>query len=40
VRVELEVWENMLHVFQMFPVLSDAGRAIDRIGEFLRANIR
>lgn len=40
VRVELEVWENMLHVFQMFPVLSDAGRAINRIGEFLRANIR
>jgi len=40
VAVELEVWENMLHVFQMFPALEDAGRAIARIGEFLCANIR
>jgi acetyl esterase/lipase len=39
VQVELEVWEEMLHVFQMFPVLSDAGRAIDRIAQFLRAKI-
>jgi len=37
VQVELEVWEEMLHVFQMFPVLSDAWRAIDRIAQFLRS---
>jgi monoterpene epsilon-lactone hydrolase len=40
VEVELEVWEEMLHVFQMFPVLSDAGRAIDRIAQFLRSKVR
>jgi monoterpene epsilon-lactone hydrolase len=39
VSVELEVWAEMLHVFQMFPVLSDARRAIDRIAEFLLARI-
>ena len=39
VSVELEVWQDMLHVFQMFPVLPDAHRAVDRIGQFLRSKM-
>jgi monoterpene epsilon-lactone hydrolase len=39
VSVDLEVWDEMLHVFQMFPVLPDARRAIDRIAAFLLARI-
>jgi monoterpene epsilon-lactone hydrolase len=40
-RVELEVWDGMIHVFQAFPgFLPEARRAIDRIGEFLRAELR
>ena len=38
-HVELEIWEEMLHVFQLFPRLPDAARAIDRIGAFLRAEV-
>ena len=34
VPIILEVWDDRLHVFQMFPVLPDAERAIRRIGEF------
>jgi acetyl esterase/lipase len=39
VAVDVEVWEGMLHVFQMFPVLADSARAIDRIGAYLRSRI-
>jgi acetyl esterase/lipase len=39
VDVTLEDWEGMIHVFQMFPVFSDAARAIDRIGAFLRSRL-
>jgi len=38
-HVELEIWEEMLHVFQLFPRLPDAARAIDRVGAFLRAKV-
>ncbi|MFZ6181946.1 alpha/beta hydrolase [Nannocystis pusilla] len=39
-RVELEVWDDMIHVFQVFPgLLPEARRAIRRIGEFLRAEL-
>ena len=35
VRVTLEIWENMFHVFQMFPMLPDADRALASIVDFL-----
>ena len=39
VKVALEPWENMIHVFQVFaPMLEEAQQAIDKIGEFVRAN--
>ena len=40
VRVELEVWENMIHVFQQFPAeLVEAREAIESIGAFLGARL-
>ena len=37
VSVELEVWEDMPHVWQHFaPILPEAQHAIARIGEFVR----
>lgn len=37
VQVELEVWDEMIHVFQQFAAdLPQAGLAIDSIGRFLR----
>jgi len=39
VDAELEVWEGMIHVFQMFPVLPEARRAVARIGEYLRDKV-
>jgi len=37
VEVELETWDDMVHVFQAFPMLAEAGQAIARIGDFVRA---
>jgi acetyl esterase/lipase len=37
VEVELEAWEDMVHVFQAFPMLAEAGQAIEKIGAFVRA---
>jgi acetyl esterase/lipase len=39
VPIDFQVWDDMIHVFQLFPVLPDAQRAIDRIGSFLRAKV-
>jgi acetyl esterase/lipase len=37
VAVELEVWEDMVHVWPIFaPVLPEGQRAIERIGQFIR----
>ena len=37
VQVELEPWEDMIHVFQAFaPLLPEALQAIDRIGAYVR----
>jgi acetyl esterase/lipase len=37
VAVSLEVWDEMIHVFQAFaPLLPEAQQAIDRIGAYLR----
>jgi monoterpene epsilon-lactone hydrolase len=39
VKVTLEPHEDMIHVFQVFaPMLDEAQQAIDKIGEFVRAN--
>jgi epsilon-lactone hydrolase len=39
VKVTLEPWENMIHVFQVFaPMLDEGQQAIEEIGEFIRAN--
>ncbi|HYL57506.1 MAG TPA: alpha/beta hydrolase [Candidatus Acidoferrales bacterium] len=39
VKVTLEPWENMIHVFQMFaPILDEGQQAIDKIGAFIRTN--
>ncbi len=38
VDVTLDVWEDMIHVFQAFaPMLPEGQQAIEQIGEFLRA---
>lgn len=40
VDVALEVWDGMIHVFQMYPDdLPEAHRAIGRIGRFLRGGL-
>ena len=37
VDTTLEVWEDMIHVFQaFFPMLPEGRQAVDRIGEVLR----
>ncbi len=39
VKVTLEPWENMIHVWQLFaPMLEEGQQAIDKIGQFVRAN--
>jgi acetyl esterase/lipase len=39
VRVQLEVWDDMIHVFQQFPTeLSQAREAIAAIGGFVQSN--
>ena len=38
VEVELEEWEDMVHVFQMFPSLAESGPAIAKIGDFVRSH--
>ena len=38
VDVTLDVWEDMIHVFQAFaPILPEGQQAVDQIGEYLRA---
>ena len=38
VQVTLEPWDDMIHVFQAFAaVLPEGQQAVDRIGEFVRA---
>ncbi len=40
VDVELQVWDGMIHVFQMFAELPEAHRAIASIGEFLKQHLQ
>ncbi|VIO77676.1 alpha/beta hydrolase [Bradyrhizobium ivorense] len=39
VDVELEVWDGMIHVFQMFPEIPEAQEAIARLAAFLRRQL-
>ncbi|HAK63724.1 MAG TPA: alpha/beta hydrolase, partial [Alphaproteobacteria bacterium] len=37
VDVTLEVWDEMIHVWQLFhPILPEGVQALERIGEYLR----
>ncbi len=40
VDVELQVWDGMIHVFQMFAELPEARRAIASIAEFLKRRLQ
>jgi acetyl esterase/lipase len=40
VDVELQSWNGMIHVFQMFPELAEADRAIASLSGFLRKHLR
>jgi acetyl esterase/lipase len=40
VEVELQSWDGMIHVFQMFPELVEAHRAVGSLSEFLRKHLR
>jgi epsilon-lactone hydrolase len=40
VAVELQVWDGMIHVFQMFAELPEAHRAIASIAEFLKRHLQ
>lgn len=41
VRTTLEVWPDMIHVWQSFAaILPEANQAIERIGEFIRRHLR
>jgi epsilon-lactone hydrolase len=40
VDVELQVWDGMIHVFQMFAELAEAHRAIASIAEFLKRHLQ
>jgi acetyl esterase/lipase len=40
VRAELEIWEDMIHIWQFFAfVLPEGRQAIERIGEFIRVSL-
>jgi len=39
VDVELEIWDGMIHVFQMFPEIPQAREAIASIAKFLREHL-
>jgi epsilon-lactone hydrolase len=39
VDTELQVWDGMIHVFQMFPEIPEARQAIASIGQFLRRHL-
>ncbi len=36
VDVTLEPWEEMIHVWQLFPMLPEAHQAVERIGQFIK----
>ena len=41
VDVTLEVWDEMIHVFQIFaPMLPEGQQAINKIGEWVKQHVR
>ncbi|HKA53933.1 MAG TPA: alpha/beta hydrolase fold domain-containing protein, partial [Candidatus Binatia bacterium] len=37
VKVDLEVWQEMIHVWHLFaPILPEGQQAIEKIGQFIR----
>jgi epsilon-lactone hydrolase len=41
VNVTLEIWKDMVHGWHIFaPILPDGQKAIDRVGDFIKTNIR
>jgi monoterpene epsilon-lactone hydrolase len=40
VGVELQCWDGMIHVFQMFAELAEARRAIASLSRFIRKHLR
>jgi acetyl esterase/lipase len=38
VAAEIEVWWQMVHVFQVFHMLPESGQALARIGDFIARN--
>lgn len=41
VKVELDIWEDMIHVWPIFaPILPEGQQAIEQIGEFVRQQIK
>ncbi|UPK29189.1 alpha/beta hydrolase [Bradyrhizobium sp. 195] len=39
VNIELQIWDGMIHVFQMFPEIPQAGEAIAALAKFLRGHL-
>lgn len=39
VETEIEVWEEMIHIWPFFADLPEAGKAIDRMGAFIRSKL-
>ncbi len=40
VKVDLEVWSEMIHVWQLFaPILPEGQQAIEKIGKFIREQV-
>ncbi|MEJ8572595.1 alpha/beta hydrolase [Microbaculum marinum] len=39
VTVELRIWEEMYHHFQVFPELPEAGQSVEQIGDFVRSHL-
>jgi epsilon-lactone hydrolase len=41
VQADLEVWDDMIHIWQIFaPVLPEGQQAIERLGDFIREHMR
>jgi hypothetical protein len=35
----LKIWDEMIHVFQFFPMLPEGQQAIAEIGQWMRAHV-
>jgi monoterpene epsilon-lactone hydrolase len=39
VEIEIEVWQEMIHIWPFFADLPEAGKAVERMGAFMRAKL-